>query len=110
MYIMQIDRPKESLETYHPKGTTVTLKLDYSEMILIEHALCEYKDQGHIKDENDLMFYWQFHSLRDILKTGSVTEWIAQHYKLLFPKKDGFDEYIEKKAAKEEQVKNENKA
>lgn len=106
MYIMQIDRPKESLHTGHPKGTTVTLQLDYSEMVLIEHALCEYKDQGHLKDEDDLMFYWQFHSLRDILKQGSITGWIAQHYKMLFPKKDEFDEYIEKKA---EKVENENK-
>ena len=100
MYIMQIDRPKESLDTHHPKGTTVTLQLDYSEMILIEHALYEYKEQGHLKDEDDLMFYWQFHSLRDILKQGSITSWIAQHYKMLFPKKDKFDEYLEEKAEK----------
>lgn len=102
MYILNFDRPKEALQTHHPAGTSVTLQLEYSEMILIEHALCEYKDQGHLKDEDDLFFYWQFHALRDILKQGAPTSWIAQHYKMLFPKKDEFDEYIEEKAKEQE--------
>lgn len=107
MYILNFDRPKEALQTHHPAGTSVTLQLEYSEMVLIEHALCEYKDQGHLNGENDLFFYWQFHALRDILKQGAPTSWIADHYKMLFPK-DQFDELSEK--VKEKKEANENKA
>ena len=80
---MQIDRPKECLETHHPKGTTVTLQLTYSEMITLEHALFEYQEQGKL-DDNDKFFYWQFHALRDILKQGSPTSWIPQLFEEMF--------------------------
>ena len=49
MYVLRIDRPKQALEDYHPNGTRMTVELDYHEMILLEHALCSYKEQGKIK-------------------------------------------------------------
>lgn len=84
MYVLRIDRPKQALEDYHPKGTEVTIELDYNEMILLEHALCSYEKQGGIKTEEDKFFFWQFCALRDFCKQGVMTSWIAEHYNLLF--------------------------
>lgn len=84
MYVLRIDRPKQALEDYHPKGTKVTIELDYHEMILLEHALCSYEEQGEIKTEEDKFTFWQFCALRDFCKQGSMTSWIPEHYNLLF--------------------------
>lgn len=99
MYIVQVDRPKSCLDDHHPKGTNVTLQLTYGEMVLLEHALCAYKDQNGLNEE-DKEFYWQFHALRDVLKEGSITSWIAQHYAMLFP--DSAEKYVKYSKEKKE--------
>ena len=87
MYVLRIDRPKQALEDYHPKGTRVTIEFEYEEMILLEHALCSYEEQGKVNSKEDKSFFWQFCALRDFCKQGGMTSWIAEHYSLLFGEK-----------------------
>ena len=83
MYVMQIDRPKQFLSDHHPKGTTVVLELEYGEMILLKHAMAHYRNDGKLTDKEDLFFYWQFCSLRELCKNGNITSWIAEHYNMI---------------------------
>ena len=84
MYIYEINRPKKALEDYHPKGTTVTLQLDYSEMILLDHALHSYEREHPDITEDEKYFMWKFIFLRDILKNGTIDSfWCDVHEKML---------------------------
>ena len=97
MYIFNIDRPKQALEDYHVKGTTATIKFRYSELVLIDHALSEYK-KNHQMNEEDHFFEWQFSAFRAMLKDGVPDTFSAEEFVHEFKNdKTVFKEIEEKK-------------
>lgn len=88
MYIFEIKRPKQALEDYHPKGTTVTIELDYHECILIDHALHEYEKAKPEMTRDDKYFEWQFSFLRDVLKNGIIDGFWSDIFYEKFRKKN----------------------
>ena len=88
MYIYEIERPNQALKDFHPNGTTVTLKLDYGECILLDHALHEYEKTHPNMTDEDKYFKWQFIFLRDILKNGNIDGFWCGVYAETFPSKN----------------------
>lgn len=101
MYIQGIKRTEKSLYDYHPKGTKVILELDYSECILIDHALHSYEKEHKDMNEGDKYFMWQFIFLRDILKNGVIDSFNCSLFEAMFPHENG-KEIEACKAVKEE--------
>lgn len=79
MYIFNVDRPKQAIEDYHVKGTTATIKFAYHELVLIEHALIEYKKNREMTEE-DRLFEWQFSAFRAMLKDGVPDTFSAERF------------------------------
>lgn len=105
MYIFNIDRPKEALENYHVKGTTATIKFRYHELVLIDHALSEYK-KNHEMNEEDHFFEWQFSAFRAMLKDGVPDTFSAEEFVHEFKgDKTVFQEIEEKKKKIDKQKK-----
>ncbi|MBQ3840523.1 MAG: hypothetical protein II819_11420 [Fibrobacter sp.] len=79
MYIFNVDRPKQAIEDYHVKGTTATIKFSYSELVLIDHALTEYKKNNEMTEEERL-FEWRFSAFRAMLKDGMPDMFSAERF------------------------------
>ena len=88
MYIFNISRPAEALRDYHPKGTTVTLDLNYHECVLLDHALHEYEKTHPDMSDDDKHFMWEFITLRDIMKQGGISGFNCAIYDAMFPKEN----------------------